>query len=128
MPNYVKACKFSAFKGARLGVPRNGIDPFLSSSTEPIMAAFEDALRIITSAGARVIDEADFQSFDPNAFHRNSSIVLDTDFVAGVSNYLSLLEGNPNKVYNLHDIARFTKSDPREEYPNRDVSITVHFL
>lgn len=125
VPDYVKACNYSAFKGVRLGVPRNGISPFLSSSTEPIMAAFEEALMTISDAGAKVVNEANFQSFDPHAFHRNSSIVLDTDFVAGVSHYLSLLEHNPNQVYNLHDVAQFTRNDPREEYPDRDVSITI---
>lgn len=125
VPDYVKACNYSAFKGTHLGVPRNGINPFLGSSTEPVMAAFEEALRLITGAGAKVVDDADFESFDPPAFHRNSSIVLDTDFVAGVSDYFALLDKNPNKVYNLRDLAQFTRNDPREEYPDRDVSTTI---
>ena len=111
VPDYVKACKYSAFSGARLGILRNGINPFLNQSTEPVMAAFETAVELIRDAGATVVDEANFASFDIDAFGRNSSIVLGTDFVAQLSDYLSQLTKNPNNVHNLHD----TRYDPREE-------------
>ena len=119
--DYAKACNHSALKGVRLGVPRNGISPFLSDQNAPIMTAFEKALEIITHAGARVWDDANFASFNMNAFHRNSSIVLDTDFASGLVNYFSMLRGNPNHVRNLRDLAQFTRSDSREGYPDRDV-------
>lgn len=122
-PDYVKACQHSSLKGARIGVPRNGIDYFLDNSTGPIMAAFEDALRIISNAGATVVDDADFPEFDFPAFSRNSSIVLDTDFVTGIFDYLSMLKTNPKDIHNLHDIAHFTKTDPREQYPDRDTYV-----
>ena len=120
-PDYVKACNHSALRGVRLGVPRNGISPFLSDQTAPIMTAFEKALEIMTNAGARVWDDANFASFNMNAFHRNSSIVLDTDFASGLVNYFSTLQDNPNNVRNLRDLAQFTRSDLREGYPDRDV-------
>lgn len=120
-PNYVKACNHSALKGVRLGIPRNGISPFLSHQNAPIMAAFEEALEIITAAGARVWDDANFASFNMHAFQRNSSIVLDTDFAIGLANYFSMLQDNPNNVRNLRDLAQFTRSDLREGYPDRDV-------
>lgn len=122
-PNYVKSCKASAFKNTRLGVPRNGIDYYLEDYHKPIMAAFEDALQIISGAGASVVDKTNFAVFDPPAFDRNSSIVLDTDFVAGLADYLAQLTKNPNNVRNLDDITRYTKSDPREEYPHRDTYV-----
>ena len=122
-PDYVRACKPSALKGARIGVPRNGIDYFLDNTTAPIMSAFEGALQLIRNAGAIVKDPAGFPSFDFPAFSRNASIVLGTDFVAGLSNYLCTLVSNPNNVHNLHDIADFSKTDPREEYPDRDTYV-----
>ncbi len=122
-PEYAKACQYSALKGARIGIPRNGIDYFLDSTTAPIMSAFEDALEIIRTAGAIVTDQTNFPSFDVPAFSRNSSIVLDTDFVAGLSDYLACLVSNPNNVHNLHDIAQYTKNDPREDYPDRDTYV-----
>lgn len=121
VPDYVKACNYSALEGARLGVPRNGIDYFLDNNTKPIMAAFESALDLIRNSGAKVVDEADFSLFDVPAFSHNSNIVMSTDFIDGLSAYLEALKTNPNKVKNLADIKKFTKDDPREEYPDRDV-------
>ncbi|KAL9128935.1 MAG: hypothetical protein Q9217_002489 [Psora testacea] len=125
VPDYVKACNYSAFEGARLGVPRNGIDYFLSNSTEPIMAAFESALRMIEQAGAHVQDHANFEFFDIPALSRNSSIVLDYDFTSGLSSYLSKLASNPNNLHNLRDLIHFTKHDPREGFPEHDVSTII---
>lgn len=122
-PDFVLACKTSGLKNVRLGIPRNGIDYYLEDYHKPIMAAFEDALQTISGAGASVLDDTNFQVFDPPAFDRNSSIVLDTDFVAGLADYLQQLSKNPNNVRNLDDIARYTTSDPREEYPNRDTYV-----
>ena len=122
-PDYVKACNYSGFKGARMGVPRNGIEYFLNNSTLSIMAAFEDALHIIRGGGGNIVDDANFASFDVSAFGRNSSIVLGTDFAAGLSDYLSKLQNNPNDVHDLYDIAQFTKNHPCEQYPDRDVSL-----
>ena len=121
VPDYVKACDYEAFRGARLGIPRNGISPFLKNSSEPIMAAFEMANNLIRGAGAIVIDEANFASFDVDSFSRNSTIVLDSDFVTQLPNYLSQLVKNPNNVHNLQDILEYTMNDPREEHPDRDV-------
>lgn len=122
-PDYVKACNFLGLKGARVGIPRNGIDYYLDSSTKPVMVAFEQALQTVRDAGARVIEEANFSSFDAPAFARNSSIVLDTDFVGGLANYLGSLSTNPNNIHSLSDLTRFTKADPREEHPDRDTYV-----
>ena len=127
-PDYVTACKFSALKGARLGVPRNGINYFLNNSTGPIMAGFENALGVLEQAGAYIEREANFNSFDVPAFSRNSSIVLDTDFRSGLSDYLSKLASNPHGLHDLEDLIRFTKHDLREEFPDRDVSLGTLFM
>lgn len=123
VPEYSKACNVGGLRGARVGVPRNGIEYYLDDSTASIMAAFEDALQVISGAGASVVDNANFANFDPPAFDTNSSIVLDTDFITGLSDYFSLLVNNPNGVHNLRDLSHLTRSDPREEYPNRDTYV-----
>lgn len=123
MPDYAKACNYSALKGARLGIPRNGIDHFLDDTTGPILESFRSAVKLVSNAGAKVVDHADFAKFDFAAFARTSSIVLDTDFVAGLKDYLSHLDRNPNNIRDLFDLAHFTKADPREEYPGRDTYV-----
>ena len=123
VPDYTRACKHKALKGARLGIPRNGISLFLSDTTAPIMAAFDDALRIIKNAGADIQDNTDFATFDEPAFSRNSGIVLDTDFSSGLADYLSKLASNPNDVHTLDDLIRFTKCHPGEGVTDHDVSL-----
>ena len=122
-PDYVKSCNYLGLKGARVGIPRNGIDYYADDSTNPVMAAFEKAIQTVRDAGARVIEEANFSSFDPPSFARNSSIVLDTDFVSGLADYLSSLSSNPNKIHSLHDVAHFTKAHSGEEFPDRDTYV-----
>lgn len=122
-PDYVKACKAYGLMGARIGIPRNGIEYFLDSSTDPVVAAFTDALGVLHEAGATIVDHANFPAFDFSAFSRSSSIVLDTDFVAGLSDYFSLLEYNPQDIHSLQDVADFSKAEPREEFPSRDTYV-----
>lgn len=122
VPDYVKACNYSAFKGSRIGVPRNGIERFLGDTTKPVIHAFESALAMIRGAGSEVIDKTNFASFDVSAFSRNSSIVLDTDFAVGLADYFSKLTTNPSNIHNLGDLVQFTKHDRREKYSERDVS------
>ncbi|MCJ1281534.1 hypothetical protein MMC26_000854 [Xylographa opegraphella] len=122
-PDYVKACDFFGLKGVRIGIPRNGIDYFLDERTKPIMDDFENALQVMSNAGATIIDKANFPVFDFPAFSRNASIVLDTDFVAGLAEYFLHLDHNPFGIHSLEDLAAFTKGDPREEYPDRDTYV-----
>ena len=120
VPDYAQACKLSALRGARLGVPRNGIDPFLSSATQPIMTAFEAALTLVQGAGAYVNEGADFPTFDQNIFRENTKIVLGTDFESGLKAYLGSLATNPQNMHDLQDLAAFTKHHPLEEVHYRD--------
>ncbi|MCJ1396835.1 hypothetical protein MMC11_000025 [Xylographa trunciseda] len=122
-PDYVKACDYFGLKGVRIGIPRNGIEYFLDEQTKPIMDDFERAIQVMNKAGALIVDRANFPAFDFPAFSRNASIVLDTDFVAGLAEYFSHLDYNPFGIHGLEDLATFTKSDPREEYPERDTYV-----
>ena len=122
-PKYELSCDFMALSQAKVGVPRNGIVPFVSTSTEPIMDAFEGALTLMKQAGAEIYDHANFASFEQPAFTRNSTIVLDTDFASGLKEYLSNLVHNPNQLRDLRDVLDFTRASPSEAWPDRDVSL-----
>ena len=125
-PDYVRSCNRFGLLGTRIGIPRNGIDYFEKPAS--VMESFEEALALMKGAGATILDHADFLEFDPAEFSRNSSIVLDTDFVAGLKQYLSNLTSNPNRVRNLADIADFTMKEPREEFPDRDMYVWARGL
>lgn len=122
-PNYVKACKMSGLAGSRIGIPRNGYAGFLDNTTHAVAVAFDAAVDVLRSAGATIVDNANFGIFDIDMVMGNSSIVLDTDFVSNLAQYLSLLTRNPHGVHDLQDVMYCTKADPREGYPNPDTLI-----
>ncbi|KAM3084020.1 hypothetical protein ACMFMG_001873 [Clarireedia jacksonii] len=122
-PDYTRALNFSSLRGARIGIPRNGIGR--ERGGEPVLAAFEEAVQVMKDAGAIIVDNTNFTSWndyisDPNGY---SSIVLDADFVSDLANYLSELTYNPNNITSLADESRFTKSYPLEDYPERDTAV-----
>ena len=125
-PDYAKSCNPYGLEGVRIGIPRNGIDYFEKPAA--VMRAFEEVLDLMETAGAIVVDNANFQEFNFTEFSRNSSIVLDTDFVTGLEQYLANLTNNPNNVHNLADIADFTMKEPREEFPDRDMYVWARQL
>ena len=124
-PDYVAACKFSAFRGARIGIPRNLID----SSQEPdasVLTAFESAIILIKEAGATVVDNTNVTAFALDEFNNgnSSTIVLNADFVTDLpKSYLSKLTSNPQNVQNVADVSNFTRSFPPEDYPDRNTGV-----
>ena len=132
IPDFAKAANRMSLLGARVGIPRNGIAPFLNDDTTPIMKAFEQALRIIHGADAAVTDHADFPHFNMTELGHNQEIILGTDFSHDIPEYLSSLNYNPNNIHTLTDILNFTIHDPREDYVTRstqawDSALLRHF-
>lgn len=60
IPDYVAACKFSALKGKRLGIPRNLIDLTNDATAAPIIPVFNAALKVLEAAGAIVVENTNF--------------------------------------------------------------------
>ena len=75
VPDFTKALKVNALKGARLGVPRlfQGQDP-------NIIAAFNDSLEVMKEMGAIIVDPADFPDAEELLGSQNESLVLSVDF------------------------------------------------
>ena len=124
IPDYVAACNFSAFRGARIGVPRNVITP--SSGAEAPMAAFEAAINLMRKAGATIVDNANITAYALDQYLNGnaSGIVLDADFVSDLPNlYLSKLVTNPQNIHSLAGVSNFTKSFELEDYPDRDTGV-----
>ena len=81
VPDFTKALNKHALKGKRIGVPRRGFfNESLTDIDPSVNVAFEQALQIIKSLGATVVDPADLPSADEIVASNSEDIVLETDF------------------------------------------------
>ncbi len=120
IPDFTEFCKDTDLSGVTIGVPRN---TFNSDPTSPIMVSFEAALKTLASAGAKVVDNVDFP--EAEGFKKLNDqvrgIVRSSEFRRDIARYLQALKTNPNNIQSAEDIIEFTKSFPKEEYPERDI-------
>jgi amidase len=128
-PDYTKFLNYSAFEGARIGIPRNGLFT-MSANDSALMAAFESATDIMRSAGAEIVDNANFPAFNRSVedsmryiSQKYNSKVIGTDFIAGITKYLATVSNSGGSRYHsVEELLNCTQSDPREEYPDRDTA------
>lgn len=126
-PDYVDACNISSLRGARIGIPRNLIDP-THVPDNTVIDVFNAAVEMINDAGATIIDNINITANALAIYNdgSNEEIVLEVDFVTDLpGKYLSMLTSNPNNVHNLADLSNFTHHFPQEDYP--DVSMIDPF-
>ena len=123
LPDYVGACQVGSLRGKRIGVPRNLIVP--QDGDEPLLAAFNNAIKTIQNAGAIVYDNLKVTADAAQASLNGtiSGYVVGPDIEAGVREYLALLAKNPKRVRSIRDVRAYTKQTPVEEYPERDVAL-----
>lgn len=114
-PDYTRALRRGAFRGARVGVPRIGVTTRLSA---PVAAAMEGALDVLRSLGAIVVDPADLPSATEISRSDNESVVLNTDFKVEVATYIAGLRHVLTGVHTLADLIAFDDAHPDlEEVP-----------
>ncbi|KAF2259246.1 amidase signature enzyme [Lojkania enalia] len=120
IPDFTTFCRGTDLGGITIGVPRNS---WAADSPAPIMALFESALETLRSTGAKVIDNANFSAADEfrKLNQQVKGIVRSSEFKRDIVCYLETLESNPNGIHSAEDIIEFTKTSPREEYPDRDI-------
>ncbi|KAI4244046.1 MAG: hypothetical protein L6R42_010572, partial [Xanthoria sp. 1 TBL-2021] len=121
IPNFTAYCTGTDLQGVTFGVPRN---TFTSSNcSAPIMNSFESALRTLRSAGANVVDSADFPAVDEfkKLNQQIKGIVRSSEFKRDIVDYLATLETNPNDIHSVEDIINFTKTSPAEDYAEHDI-------
>jgi amidase len=104
--DYSRALDPDALKGKRIGVAR-----FLAGYNGPTDAAFKAALKVLSDAGATLVDIKDF----PNRkeIGEAEEIVLQTEFKAGLNAYLATTPESV-KVRTLDDLIAFNKDTPAE--------------
>jgi len=122
LPDYVAACDYNSFAGARIGVARNVLEIW-ADYTEPwVIESFNEAVAQIEAAGATIVD-ANFTAFEAWQSDNNETLVLNADFLVDLAKYFSELTYNPNKIYNLQQETDFTHNFTAEDWPKRDTDI-----
>jgi amidase len=128
IPDYVAACKESALRDARLGVPRNVIQLMSDRTFATEVRAFENALTILKGSGATVIDGTNFAEASRWLIANPESSILGADFTSNLENYLSQLKTNPNNITNLSYLRKYTRNMPQEEYPRMNTAVWDRIL
>ncbi|KAI0534762.1 amidase signature enzyme [Xylaria digitata] len=124
LPNYVQGCDSASLKGARIGIPRNGIYQGSFGNTDPeILDAFEKVISILRENGAHVVDNADYPGLDDRLKSSPSGKAGAADVRRDLEKFFSGLSVNPNNIRNIKDLARFTMAHPLEEYPTRNIDL-----
>jgi amidase len=120
IPDFTQFCQGVDLSGLRLGIPRNA---FADNMPAAIMDAFSMASRTFTSAGAAVIDDANFTAADEfrKLNQQVKGIVRSSEFKRDIVKYLDCLTANPNEIKSVEDIINFTKSNDAELYPEKDI-------
>jgi amidase len=121
--DYTQFLNPSGLQGARLGLTRAGLGGFdpLVPTPQPVLDAFEEAVEVLTAAGATVID-LDAAGFTfPSA--SGESLVLDYDFRNDVKAYFATRVGVPTAGGTLQSAIDFNNAHADVEMPffNQDV-------
>lgn len=122
-PDYTAACKLSALKGKRIGIPRNVIDESMNQYDAPVLAAFEEAISVMVKAGAILVENTNFTAYSEYQTALAPNVVPIIDFKDDLAEYISNLKTNPNQLFSLEDIRNFTWHNPLEDYPSRDTKV-----
>ena len=92
VPDFTKALNKHALEGGRIGVPRRVFFNESINKYDPsVYVAFEQALEVMKSLGATVVDPADLPSAEEIVASKSREIVLDTDFKVWSIFFLSTL-------------------------------------
>ncbi|KAH0831228.1 amidase signature domain-containing protein [Lanmaoa asiatica] len=112
VPDYMKALDKNALKGKRLGVPRK-----LVKDDSPINGEFNEALDVLRSLGADIVDPTEFPNAEELKASEDERLVLTVEFKVGVNKYIEGLRKRPKNVNNLADLIRFNDENKDKELP-----------
>lgn len=81
VPDYTLALNKNALSGARIGVPRTIFANDAFTGNDPsVNVAFEEAIEVMRSLGATIVDPADLPSAVEIVMSNNETRVLNVDF------------------------------------------------
>ena len=125
IPDYIAACKLTALSGTRLGIPRDVISLYYNAdkTIEPQIKAFDGILKVLSAAGATIVDNTNFTASTEFFNSQLSPVLRNADFVVNLPSYLDQLTYNPRNITSLSDLRNFTQTYPPEDYPTRDTGI-----
>ena len=113
--DYTKFVDPNGLKGARIGVTRVGLSGFTGNSTPPaVLAAFEAAVRSLTTAGATVIDLDKVTTIAPS---NGELLILLFDFRNDLQAYFATRVGVPVAGGTLQTAIDFNNSHAAVEMP-----------
>ena len=119
VPGYSACCKLDGLRGKRIGIARNVLE-VEADMIQHIQPAFEQAVALMNSAGATIIDHADFTAYT-RWKARPCNLVTRADFINNAAEFLVNLEHNPQRIHSVADLRDFTRNCAAEEYPQRNV-------
>ncbi|KAF3163970.1 hypothetical protein TWF106_009614 [Orbilia oligospora] len=123
IPEYWRDLNKDSLRGAKIGIPSAVIKDIMNS-TDPFRVEFEKAVDIIRDLGATIHENREFTDYeDYKAFTLNFTLysICGMEFKTNIKKYLNDLAVNPNNIKDASGLINYTRSDSREEYPNRNV-------
>jgi amidase len=119
IPDFTASCQTTNLKGVKIGIPRN---TFIKVA-DPILTAFETALKTLAEAGADIIENTDFESVEEfkNQDAIDQSFCISAEFKSDLAIYFAGLKNNPLNIKTMKDLIAYTKSFPGEQYSDRDI-------
>jgi amidase len=110
--DYTRFLDRNGLRGARIGVPREGYWGYSAKADR----VAEEALKVMKSLGAEIIDPADIPTAKKGFLGTNELTVLLYEFKADLNAYLASL-GPGAPVRTLADIIEFNKRNAAQELP-----------
>lgn len=119
IPDYASFACERDLSELRIGVPRNALDDV----SVDVLQALDGAVSHLRELGVEIVD-IDLQCVARYKELEKTSDVFNSlcpEFNVATTEYLSKLVKNPHSIHNMQDIITFTKNEPAEEYPKRDI-------
>ena len=117
IPDFSEYTTKTDLKDLVIGVPRN---TFSGDSSNAALRSFEHVLKVLETAGTKIIDQANPDEVDEYLKFKSDHLgyCVSSEFKHDIQEYFEGLETNPNNLKTLDDLIKFTEVNESEDYPN----------